>query len=68
MPEMDGYETTRRIRARNGNFPPPYIIAMTAHAMQGDCEKCLVAGMDDYVSKPVLLETLAVALARGLPA
>jgi two-component system sensor histidine kinase/response regulator len=68
MPEMDGYETTRRIRARNGNFPPPYIIATTAHAMQGDCEKCLVAGMDDYVSKPVLLETLAVALARGLPA
>ncbi len=66
MPEMDGYETTRRIRARRGNSPPPYIIAMTAHAMAGDSEKCLAAGMNDYISKPVVLETLATALARGL--
>jgi len=61
MPEMDGLEATRRIRGMS-EIAQPYIIAMTAHAMKGDKEECLLAGMNDYVSKPVRLEQLQEAL------
>jgi two-component system sensor histidine kinase/response regulator len=66
MSEMDGYETTRRIRARGDNCPRPYIIGLTAHAMPGASEECRSAGMDDYISKPIVMEAFAAALARGL--
>jgi signal transduction histidine kinase/CheY-like chemotaxis protein len=62
MPEMDGYEATRRLRAMGGSKSKIRVIAMTANAMQGDREKCLEAGMDEYISKPVALEQLRSAL------
>jgi two-component system, sensor histidine kinase and response regulator len=66
MPELDGYETTHRIRA-NPDTGSMRIIAMTANAMRGESEKCLDAGMDDYLSKPVRLEALRDMLARWMP-
>ena len=65
MPEMDGLTATRRIRADRAGKHGPYIVAMTANAMQGDREECLAAGMDDYVTKPIRTELLVEALARG---
>ncbi|HKE00311.1 MAG TPA: response regulator [Planctomycetota bacterium] len=70
MPELDGFEAAARIRAReaaSGGARVP-VIAMTAFAMRGDRERCLAAGMDDYVAKPVRLAELAAALERAVGA
>lgn len=67
MPVMDGFEATRRIRdpkSRVLDHQVP-IIAMTAHALQGDREKCHEAGMDDYISKPVEIAALVAVLKSG---
>ncbi|HEU5081490.1 MAG TPA: response regulator [Opitutaceae bacterium] len=67
MPEMDGFEATRRIR-ENPTLSKIRVIALTANAMQGDREKCIAVGMDDYLSKPVRVAELQAALVRCYPA
>jgi CheY-like chemotaxis protein/HPt (histidine-containing phosphotransfer) domain-containing protein len=71
MPDMDGYEVTRRIRQGGSDSyihlrASPYIIALTANALQGDRERCLALGMNDYLSKPLHLRELEAALQRAL--
>jgi CheY-like chemotaxis protein len=65
MPEMDGFEATRQIRRRElGGRRHLPIIAMTANAMDGDRERCMASGMDDYISKPINSQSLAETISR----
>jgi len=67
MPEMDGVEATTHILKKYGDHVRPRIVAMTAHAMEGDRDHYLGIGMDDYVSKPVRMDELVAALKRCPP-
>ncbi|HUB75859.1 MAG TPA: ATP-binding protein [Solirubrobacteraceae bacterium] len=68
MPGMDGYRATHELRLREGAGARTCVIAMTAQAMDGDRERCLAAGMDDYISKPMRYADLAAKLAHWIPA
>ena len=64
MPDLDGYETTRELRAWGGRFADLPVIALTASAMDEDRQRCMAAGMNDFLSKPGILATLAATLDR----
>jgi len=71
MPDMDGFELTRQIRAEEGargaqgnGRPRTPIVALTANALKGEAERCLIAGMDDYLTKPLTLDRLRESVAR----
>lgn len=64
MPGMDGYEATAQIRKKEAGIRHTPIVAITAHAMQGDYEKCIHAGMDDYIPKPIKMDVLAKLLEK----
>jgi HPt (histidine-containing phosphotransfer) domain-containing protein len=66
MPELDGYETTQVIRANKTSYQSIPIVAMTANAIKGDRERCLEAGMNDYISKPLKVRDLFAILERWL--
>jgi len=66
MPEMDGYEATEAIRRKEGDRKHTPVIAMTAHAMQGDKERCIEAGMDGYIAKPVDPKVLSDTIEKWL--
>jgi CheY-like chemotaxis protein len=66
MPEMDGYQTTLEIRRREGAGRHTPVVALTANAMPGDRDRCLMAGMDDYIAKPVRPEVLQTVLSPWL--
>jgi CheY-like chemotaxis protein len=67
MPVMDGYEASRAIRALKTEARNVPIIALTANALEGDRERCLAAGMNDYLTKPLKRERLRTALEQWLP-
>jgi CheY-like chemotaxis protein len=64
MPGIDGFEATRRIRSLAGSKARIPIVAVTAHALEGDRERCLATGMDDYVTKPLRPDSLARIVER----
>ncbi len=67
VPEIDGYEATGRIRQESSKLPRPIIVALTAGALEGDKDKCLKAGMDDYISKPMEASHLEEMLKKHFP-